>query len=630
MTQDVRANFAKKAAKGAVTAETDVLPRWNFENFYPEVDSDEYKADFKKLEDMVGGFIKKYKGKVSSLTAGKLAKAIEEYKAIYALEGKLGTYVQLKAVQDSVKYGPAEVEFMNKMAPLSSGLQFFNFDIQQIAEGDFAKLLKKSKTLRHYEPWLDDVRRAIPHTPTLDILEYSAELSPTRDWIKLYDDICVATKYSFEGKELSEGEISEIFSSDPDQERRAAAFQVFQDVMTQKAPLFASIHNSIIRLKTVDDRWEKFDNPPDARHFSNNVDPAVVDALEKAVKDSYARVPHRFYALKAKLMGQDHLNIYDRNVNIFEEDGDNYVSYDEAKRIVLEAYREFSPQLAEGVEKFFDEGWIDAPLDKNKQNGAFAHPGASYLANPMVMLNYQGSMRDVATMAHELGHGVHQLLAAHEGDALVSTPLTLAETASVFGEMLTFKSLLSRVNNDEQRKKLLFEKVNDMLNTVYRQISFYDFEKRTHGAYVENGRPLTAEEFGKHWIDSLQDSYGDAIPLEKEYGPVFGFIPHLVHSPFYVYAYAFGDALVNALYRVYEEGSVPDFEEKYIEMLKAGGTLKPEDLKEKFGLDITDPSFWNKGLEVIEELIDELEALCDDPAPEQKLANDNKPGPKPA
>lgn len=629
MTQDVRANFAKKAAKGAVTTETDVLPRWNFENFYPEVDSDEFKADFKKLESMIGGFIKKYKGKVSSLTAGKLAKAVEEYKAIEALEGKLGTYVQLKSVQDSVKYGPAEVEFDNKYSSLASGMEFFRFDIKQIPDSDYTKLLKKSKKLGHYEPWLENVRRAIPHTPALNVVEYSTELSPTRDWTKLYDDICVATKYRFEDKDLSEGEISEIFSSDPDQKRRAAAFKVFQDVMTEKAPIFASIHNSIIRLKSVDDRWENFANPADGRHFSNNVDPAVVDALETAVKNSYARVPHRFYALKAKLMGQEHLNIYDRNVNIFEEEGDNYIPYDEAKRIVLDAYREFSPTLAEGVERFFDEGWIDAPLDENKQGGAFAHPGGAYLANPMVMLNYQGKMVDVATMAHELGHGVHQLLAAHEGDALVETPLTLAETASVFGEMLTFKSLLSRVDNDEDRKKLLFEKVNDMLNTVYRQISFYDFEKRTHGAYVEKGRPLTAEEFGEHWIGALQDSYGDAIPLEKEYGPVFGYIPHLVHTPFYVYAYAFGDALVNALYRVYEEGNVPDFEEKYIEMLKAGGTLKPEDLKDKFGLDITDPSFWNKGLQVIEELIDELETLCNDPASEQKLANDNKPGPAP-
>jgi oligoendopeptidase F len=327
-------------------------------------------------------------------------------------------------------------------------------------------------------------------------------------------------------------------------------------------------------------------------------------------------------------MGQDHLNIHDRNVNIFSGDGDSCIPFSEAKRMILEAYRSFLPEMADAAEKFFDNGWIDAPTDKHKRSGAFAHPGAAQLAHPMVMVNYQGKPGDVKTLAHELGHGVHQLWAAHKGDAIVHTPLTLAETASVFGEMLTFKSLIANASDDNEKRKLLFDKVNDMINTVMLQISFYDFEKRINRHYIEKGQPLSEEEMGNHWREALQDSYGSAIPLEEDYGYVFGYIPHLIHSPFYVYAYAFGDALVNALYGVYEEGNVPDFEEKYTRLLEAGGTLKPSDIEEMFGLDIRDPGFWDKGLSLIEEMIDELEQLCQ-PLLDRKAKPDVKDNPEP-
>ncbi len=612
MTDDAGKDFSS-----AVTVKTDTLPRWNFENFYPDVDSAEFKADFKKLENLIGNFTARYEGKLADLNGNDLAKAIQEDKEIETLFGKLYTYMQLKHTQDSVKYGSDMVAFENKARPLGSKTAFFSHEIKQVSEQNIQDFLKTSSKLMKFAPWLNDIRRAIPHTPSLDIQKYGGELSPASGWHKLFDDTHIAKKYSFEGKELGDEEISEIFSNDPDQARRAAAHQVFQDGMKESASLFTSIHNELMRLKSIDDRWEKFDQPWDARHFSNNVTPEIVNALEKAVKDSYPRISHRFYDLKAKLMGQKHLNIYDRNINIFAGEEKKYVPFLEAKEMVLNAYRSFSPQMADEAEKFFANGWIDAPVGKNKQGGAFAHPGGAYLAHPMVMLNYQGAPRDIETMAHELGHGVHQSLAAHKGDAIVETPITLAETASVFGEMLTFKSLLSNAENNDERRKLLFGKVNTMINTVFRQISFYDFEKRIHSTYKDKGGPLSEEEFGKHWVEALQESYGPAIPLDDDYGPVFGFLPHIVHTPFYVYGYAFGDALVNALYRVYEEGNVPDFEEKYIKMLEAGGTLKPEDLQDMFGLDITDPAFWNKGLQVIEDMLDELETLCD-PLLEQK------------
>jgi oligoendopeptidase F len=445
----------------------------------------------------------------------------------------------------------------------------------------------------------------------LEIQTYASELSPAEAWKKLYSDRDVDLRFPFEGKELRANDIIEIFTADPDQNRRAAAHKVFEDVYAKDAWLNTKIHNELIRLKKVGDKWQNFDGPAESRHFSNNVPSGVVDALESAVKDSYSRTSHRFYALKAKLMGQDHLNIYDRNINVLEAGGSEKISWDEARRIVLDAYNSFSPEIGAIAQKFFDEGWIDAAPGDHKADGAFSSSGPAQLLNPLVMMNYKGTARDVATLAHELGHGVHQYLAAHKGDALVHTPLTLAETASIFGEMATYKSLLERTDNEDERRKLLFDKVNDMINSVMRQISFYDFEKRNHTQYRESG-PLSAEDYGKNWVGALQDSYGEALPLDESYGPVFGYIPHIVSTPFYVYAYAFGDSFVNALYQVYEEGTMPkeEFVDRYTKMLEAGGTYTLEDVKKDYGLDINDPAFWQKGLSMIEGMIDELEVLC--------------------
>jgi oligoendopeptidase F len=600
---DLKSDFDQKQTE-------EVMPRWNFENFYPSPKSTEFSDDFQKLTGMIEKFADKYEKKTGGLDGNGLAIAIKEKKDIDSLTGKLCTYLDLKASQDT-KYSDTEAGFNNKLRPLNSRLQFFSHEIKQLGEQGVKDLIKSSSALQKYEPMLEKIIRGIPHTPPLDVSKYSSELSAESGWIKLYDDRMVALRFPFEGKDLTEGDIIEIFSYDPDQERRKAAHEVFVEVLEENSWFFTHVHNEIMRLSQVDDRWTSFDNPWDSRHFSNNIAPEVVDALENAVKNAYSRTSQRFYALKAALMGQEHLNIYDRNVNIFSSKNERKIPFSEGKKIVLDAYRKFLPEMAEAAEKFFDNGWIDAPPDESKRGGAFAHPGASKLANPMVMLNYRNNPGDVGTMAHELGHGVHQYLAAHKGDAIVSTPLTMAETASVFGEMLTFRSLVDSAGEDEKRK-LLFDKVNDMINTVVRQISFYDFEKRIRKAYIEKGKPLTPEEMGGHWKEALQDSYGDSIPLDEDYGCVFGYIPHFVHTPFYVYAYAFGDSLVNALYGVYEEGQIPEdeFKKNYIKMLEAGGTLKLSDLKDMFGLDVEDPGFWEKGLGLIEGMIDELEQLC--------------------
>jgi len=345
--------------------------------------------------------------------------------------------------------------------------------------------------------------------------------------------------------------------------------------------------------------------PQTGRHLANHVEPEVVEALRNAVVAAYPKLSHRYYELKRRWLGLDTLEVWDRNAPLPMEET-RVIGWDEAKATVLDAYAGFDPEMADIAQPFFEKGWIDAGVKAGKAPGAFAHPTVTDV-HPYVMLNYLGKPRDVMTLAHELGHGVHQVLAAGQGELLSHTPLTLAETASVFGEMLTFRRLLANAANDAERKTLLAGKVEDMINTVVRQIAFYDFECKLHAARREQGE-LTPEDINALWMSVQDESLGPAFTFMDGYETFWTYIPHFVHSPFYVYAYAFGDGLVNALYAVYESG-LPGFQEKYFEMLKAGGSKHHKDLLAPFGLDASDPAFWDKGLAMIEGFIDELEAM---------------------
>jgi oligoendopeptidase F len=322
------------------------------------------------------------------------------------------------------------------------------------------------------------------------------------------------------------------------------------------------------------------------------------------VRDSYGRLSHRYYRIKAKWFGVKQLPYWDRNAPL-PSDADRKVSWDEARRIVLAAYGRFSPQLAEIGQRFFDRPWIDAPVKPGKSSGAFAHPTVPS-AHPYLLLNYQGRTRDVMTLAHELGHGVHQVLAAAQGQLMCDTPLTLAETASVFGEMLTFRSLLDAEKSAKRRRVLLASKVEDMLNTVVRQIALHTFEAAVHDE--RRGGELTPDRLGEIWMQTQIAALGPALRLDDDYRVFWSYIPHFIHSPFYVYAYAFGDCLVNSLYAVYQDAH-EGFAGRYFELLKAGGTLRHKELLAPFGLDASDPAFWSRGLGVIEGFIDELEAM---------------------
>jgi oligoendopeptidase F len=322
------------------------------------------------------------------------------------------------------------------------------------------------------------------------------------------------------------------------------------------------------------------------------------------VREAYPRLSHRYYALKAKWLGMDALNHWDRNAPL-PDTPHAVIGWEEAREMVLSAYSSFAPEMAEIALPFFERNWIDAPVRPGKAPGAFAHPTVPS-AHPYVLLNYMGKPRDVMTLAHELGHGVHQVLAAAQGALMSSTPLTLAETASVFGEMLTFRSLLDRITDRRERKAMLAQKVEDMINTVVRQIAFYQFERKVH-SQRRHGE-LTAEQIGEFWLEVQAESLGPAIRLREGYEVFWTYVPHFIHSPFYVYAYAFGDCLVNSLYAVYQQAE-RGFQEKYFEMLKAGGTKHHKELLAPFGLDASDPAFWQRGLAVIGSLIDELEAM---------------------
>jgi oligoendopeptidase F len=374
------------------------------------------------------------------------------------------------------------------------------------------------------------------------------------------------------------------------------------DVLGRNVRLFARITNTLAKDKQIEDGWRHFARPISSRNLANQVEDEVVDALIAAVRDAYPRLSHRYYALKARWMGLDKLQYWDRNAPL-PEDADRRRGWADAKVVVLDAYRRFSPRLAGILDDFFDRRWIDAEVRAGKDSGAFCHPAVPSV-HPYVLMNYQGKARDVMTLAHELGHGVHQVLAAEQGYLLSGTPLTLAETASVFGEQLTFESLLDGEPDPAQRRVLLASKIEDKINTVVRQIAFCEFEREVHDR--RKAAELTPDELGQVWMEVQRTSLGPAFEYRDEYRTFWSYIPHFVHVPFYVYAYAFGDCLVSSLYAVYQQ-SPEGFEARYLAMLRAGGTLKHKELLAPFGLDASEPAFWAKGLALTERLIDRLE-----------------------
>jgi oligoendopeptidase F len=424
--------------------------------------------------------------------------------------------------------------------------------------------------------------------------------------VRLFEETFADMRFPLDGKSLTLSNTLNLLS-DKDGEQRKKAAKVLGEILGKNQRLFALITNTLAKDKDIEDTWRKYPRPVSSRNLGNQVEDEVVDALVSSVKDAYPDLSHRYYKLKAKWFGQDQLNYWDRNAPL-PDDVDKRYSWEEARSTVLNAYAAFEPKISKIAERFFDERWIDAGPRPGKDSGAFSHPTVPS-AHPYILMNFHGKSRDVMTLAHELGHGVHQVLSGPQGALMSDTPLTTAETASVFGEMLTFRAILEGETNPARRRILLAGKVEDMLNTVVRQVAFHHFETRVHNERKKG--ELAPEQLGKIWMEIQAESLGPAIKLEDEYKYFWTYIPHFIHTPFYVYAYAFGDCLVNSLYDVFSKGH-PAFQSKYLDMLRAGGTIRHKELLAPFGLDATDPTFWKRGLNIVSGFISELESLPSD------------------
>lgn len=590
----------------ATSKKLGALPEWNLADLYAAPDDAAFAADMKRGEDEARRFAERYKGKLADLSGDELAQALKDYESLSDLLGRTGSYAQLHYVGNTTD--PARAKFYGdvnaKLTDISTILLFFELELNKIADADLAAKLK-APALAHYGPWMDNLRKEKPYQLDDKVEELFLEKSQTgySAWNRLFDESLAEMRFTVDGEELSLEPTLTLMLSPKEAKRKAAAEALAQG-FKKNLRLFTQITNTLAKDKEISDRWRGFKDIADARHLANRVEPEVVAALVEAVRQAYPRLSHRYYKMKAKWLGKEKLDHWDRNAPLPQEDT-REVPWNDAKATVLDAYRGFAPEMAEIAGRFFDKNWIDAPVRPGKTSGAFAHPTVPS-AHPYVLLNYMGKTRDVMTLAHELGHGVHQVLAADQGALMAQTPLTLAETASVFGEMLTFQALLKDAKDVKKRKAMLAQKVEDMLNTVVRQIAFYTFERKIHTARKEG--ELTADQINALWLEVQSESLGPGITFSEGYETFWVYISHFIHSPFYVYAYAFGDCLVNSLYARYRE-SAEGFQEKYFDLLKAGGSKHHSELLKPFGLDATDPNFWQKGLKVIEGFIDELEAM---------------------
>lgn len=582
------------------------LPAWDLNDLYPGMDAPELKADLDRADAAAKAFQERYAGTLPGLSGDALAEAIAAYEAIDETLSRVMSFASLTYSGDMADpiIGKFYQSMQERVNGVSTQLIFFTLEINRLDEDDVTAKLAASPALARYAPWLRDVRLYRDHQlpDEVERLLHEKYVVGRAAWNRLFDETMAGLRFPIDGKELTSAEALNRLS-DRDPAKRREAGEVVGRVMGANARLFALITNTLAKDKEIEDNWRHYPSPTSARNLSNRVEDEVVDALVAAVKAAYPDLSHRYYAMKAKWFGQDHLDYWDRNAPL-PNDADRTIRWDEARDIVLGAYGRFSPDLATLGKRFFDNPWIDAPVRPGKAPGAFAHSTVPSV-HPYLLVNFQGKTRDVMTLAHELGHGVHQILAGRQGHFLSDTPLTLAETASVFGEMLTFRALLAAETDPARRRLLLAGKVEDMLNTVVRQIAFFDFERRVHTERREG--ELTAERIGEIWMAVQSESLGPALRFDEGYRHYWSYIPHFVHSPFYVYAYAFGDCLVNSLYAVYQDAE-QGFAEKYLAMLTAGGTLRHQDLLAPFGLDASDPAFWQKGLTVIRGFIDELEA----------------------
>ena len=599
---------ASPADSAAGPVDLGALPEWDLGDLYPAMASPELEADLIAAKAEATALAERYKGKLAALDGAGLATAVRAYEALDERLSRIMSYAQLVHAGDVMDnaIGRFYQSTQERVTDISSITLFFQLELNRIDDVVMARQLA-DPALAHYAPWIHDSRAYRPHqlSDEVEHVLHEKQVVGRAALVRLFDETMAHLRIPYDGRELTETEILDLMVH-KDRAIRRDASKAFGRTLAREVRNLALVTNMLAKDKEIEDRWRHFARPISARNLGNKVEDAVVDALIGAVTENYATLSHRYYALKARWFGVDRLDYWDRNAPL-PEASDRLIPWDEAQRVVLDAYGAFSPDLAAVGERFFARRWIDAPARPGKSPGAFAHPTVPS-AHPYLLLNYQGKVRDVMTLAHELGHGVHQVLAAGaQGHFLSDTPLTLAETASVFGEMLTFQALLKAETDPARRKVMLAAKVEDMLNTVVRQIALHCFEAKVHDE--RRTGELSPDRLAEIWLEVQSASLGPALRFDEDYAHFWAYIPHFIHSPFYVYAYAFGDCLVNSLYAVYRNAE-QGFAQKYLDMLRAGGSKHHGELLAPFGLDARDKSFWTKGLGVIAGMIDELDKLA--------------------
>ena len=582
------------------------LPIWDLTEIYKDIKDPKIKEDLKNIRKISKEFLISWKDKIKNLNSNELVDCIEQYQNINEKIYKIGTHSNLifATNMEDPEISRYNSTISDEVTDIFSSLIFVSLELSKISDDVFNKWMLSEKA-KEWMPYLKILRKRNPFILDPLVEEILIEKSATGKsaWVRLFDETSASLRFPFKKEMVSEAEILN-YLSDPDPENRKMAGQSLSKILEKNKRIFGMILNVISRDRYIEDNKRGFKRIVSSRNLDNDVEDEVVDALVKTVDEAMPKLTHRYYKWKAKQFGKTKLDWWDRNAPL-PSSSDRSIEWSEAKSIVLESFASFHPEISKLANLFFQNNWIDAEVRKGKASGAFAHPSIPSL-HPYVLLNYQGKIRDVMTLAHELGHGVHQILAAKNGLLMAETPLTLAETASVFGEMLVFRKLLED-SNDKEKKQLLAGKVEDMLNTVVRQIGFHQFEVKFHEARIKS--ELTPDEIGEIWMQTQSHAVGPYINLTDEYKVLWGYIPHFVHTPFYVYAYAFGDSLVNALWYSYQNSDKNAFAEKYLDMLSAGGTKGHNDLLKPFNLSAYDKSFWNKGVSMISGLMDELEKL---------------------
>ncbi len=588
------------------SSELGQLPDWNLNDLYTATDAKELIRDLNWLEKECNEFAKSYEGKLHTLSDKEMLNCIVRNEKISSISGRIISYAGLLYYQKTTDADRAKFlsDMQEKITVFTTKLVFFSLEINSLEDEFLDKLFTKNDQLARYKPVFEKIRAMKPYQLNDEIEKFLHDLGIVGDaWEKLFDETIAGLTFKI-GDESLNIEATLNLLTDQNRENREKATRELARVFNENIKVFTRVHNTQAKEKEIIDRWRGMPTAQMGRHLANQVEPEVVEALRNAVVKAYPEISHRYYELKRKWLGLEIMQVWDRNAPLPME-SNKLVTWDEAQKVVTGAYTNFDSRMSDLITPFFNEGWIDAGVKPGKAPGAFAHPTVTDV-HPYIMLNYLGKPRDVMTLAHELGHGVHQVLASSQGQMLSSTPLTLAETASVFGEMLTFQQMLDQSCDKNERKVLLANKVEDMINTVVRQIAFYDFECKLHDA--RRSGELTPSDINSLWMSVQSESLGPAFEFVDGYETFWSYIPHFVHSPFYVYAYAFGDGLVNALYATYKENP-KGFEDKYFNLLSAGGSKHHKELLKPFDLDASDPKFWTKGLSMISGMIDELETF---------------------